>query len=76
MLYFIILNSPINPYDRNLLTADKAILVTAPVVSSDLIASKNGARKFSGEINFKSSIFSTDSLSSLNDFARPSGFSY
>ena len=65
-----------SPYERNLFTADNAIAVICPVVSSDLIASRNGARKSSGEINFKSSIFSTASLSSLKDLLRLSECSY
>ena len=35
---------PINPYDRNLKTADKASSVTGPDVSSDRITSRNGPK--------------------------------
>jgi hypothetical protein len=58
------------------LIADNAMLVTDPVVSSERIASKNGERKVSGEINFKSSILRTDSFNSLNDLDRLSELSY
>jgi hypothetical protein len=38
----MITSLPIRPYDINLLTAERAKLVTGPVVSSDLITSRNG----------------------------------
>lgn len=71
-----ICNLPISPYDKNLFTADKAILVVCPVVSSERIASRKGARKTSGDINFRSSIWSTDSFKSLKDFDKLSELSY
>ena len=42
------------PYDTNLLTAERAKLVTGPVVSSDLITSRKGpANIHKNNINLK-----------------------
>lgn len=43
IVYFIVNHSPTSPYDKNLFTEESARLVTGPVVSSDLITSRNGS---------------------------------
>lgn len=63
---------PIRPYERNLFNADNARLVIWPVVSSERMTSRNGARKICGSIKRKSSILINRFLSSLNCFINPS----
>lgn len=41
-LVYKVTSLPMRPYDINLLTAERAKLVTGPVVSSDLITSRKG----------------------------------
>lgn len=55
-----------------LLTADKARLVTGPVVSSDLIISRNGARNTPGSKYDKSFASFSASFKLYNPFIRVS----
>lgn len=56
----------------NLLTADKAKLVTGPVVSSDLMTSRKGPKKIKGSKIFKSSILLSTSFKSKKAFNKGS----
>lgn len=65
-------HSPIRPYERNLFNADNARLVIWPVVSSERITSRNGARKTFGSIKRRSSTLTNWVFNSENCFIRPS----
>lgn len=57
---------PISPYDKNLCIAERARLVTGPVVSLLLITSRNGPKYVGGSINLKSSTWLSIVLRSWN----------
>lgn len=63
---------PIRPYERNLFNAESARLVICPVVSSDRMTSRNGARNTFGSIKRKSSMLINSVFNSKNCFTSPS----